>query len=36
VDFGGKDGREMNVDVVLDIDRPRFIDLIDAALRRLD
>jgi pyrimidine-specific ribonucleoside hydrolase len=36
VDFRGKDGREMNVDVVLDIDRPRFIDLIDAALRRLD
>ncbi len=36
VDYKGGQGREMNVDVVLGIDRLRFIDLIDAALRRLD
>ncbi len=35
-DFTGQSGRPMNVDVVMDIDRKRFIDMLDAALRRLD
>jgi pyrimidine-specific ribonucleoside hydrolase len=36
VDFRGREGRDMNVDVVVDVDRPRFIDFIHDALRRLD
>jgi pyrimidine-specific ribonucleoside hydrolase len=35
-DFTGQSGRPMNVDVVMDLDRKRFIDMLDAALRRLD
>lgn len=35
-DFTGQSGRPMNVDVLMDIDRKRFIDMLDAALRRLD
>lgn len=35
-DFSGLTGGAMNVDVVMGLDRERFIDLLDAALRRLD
>jgi pyrimidine-specific ribonucleoside hydrolase len=35
-DFTGQSGRPMNVDVVMDLDLKRFIDMLDAALRRLD
>lgn len=36
VDFKGKSGGAMNVDVVMDLDRDRFIGLLESALRRLD
>ncbi len=36
VDFTGKTGGAMNVDVVMDLERERFIDLLELALRRLD
>lgn len=36
VDFRGRPGRERNVEVILDVDRARFVDFIDAALRRLE
>ncbi|MBN2875630.1 MAG: pyrimidine-specific ribonucleoside hydrolase RihA [Spirochaetales bacterium] len=36
VDFEGRNGAVKNVDVVLDLDRNRFIDLLDDALLRLD
>jgi len=35
VDFSGGSG-ERNVDVVMGLDRERFIDMLDGALRRLD
>lgn len=35
-DFTGKSGGQMNVDVVMGLDRARFIDLLEKALRRLD
>lgn len=35
-DFAGRNGAIMNVDVLTDIDREGFIDLLEAALRRLD
>jgi pyrimidine-specific ribonucleoside hydrolase len=36
VDFSGSTRGPMNVDVVMDLDRKRFIELLEAALRRLD
>ncbi len=36
VDFDGRTGGAMNVDVVMDLDRERFIDLLESALLRLD